>query len=461
MRSLRTAMMLGLLAATAAPAHDDILGTRYVATTGVDEGHCDHGHAPCRTIGYALTHTPGGGTVKVAAGLYSIAGLDVDGILHGKSGVLGGFSTADGFKAHDPQSNVTQVTGVSWVYRDLLRSRGLNLIVDAVAMRWMQLNGIEPQPAAAQRISASLAASNCVQGSAATHPCRNIDLLARLPLSGFSSRPGTMSNLWGFVDRNDNREYAVVGLSNGTAVVDVTDPLAPREVGTVPASSSLWREVKVYQVFDAGANRHRAYAYVSTEASQGMQVIDLSGLPNSVALANTLNDFQTSHTLYVANVDYSTNMAVAGRTAFLYVAGSNRNNGAYRIYSLANPTAPQLVTEAPAGTGYMHDSTNLYLTDARTAQCAQGHNPCEILVDFNESTVDLWDVTNKAQPVRLSSTGYPSARYTHSGWFSQDQRAIFVHDELDELRNAGQSTQIYTLEIDDLLNPTMFTSFVG
>ena len=87
MRSLRTAMMLGLLAATAAPAHDDILGTRYVATTGVDEGHCDHGHAPCRTIGYALTHTPGGGTVKVAAGLYSIAGLDVDGILHGNHNI--------------------------------------------------------------------------------------------------------------------------------------------------------------------------------------------------------------------------------------------------------------------------------------------------------------------------------------------------------------------------------------
>ena len=55
----------------------------------------------------------------------------------------------------------------------------------------------------------------------------------------------------------------------------------------------------------------------------------------------------------------------------------------------------------------MHDSTTLFITDNRTTQCSQGHNPCQVLVDFNESTVDLWDVTDKAQPVRLSATGYP------------------------------------------------------
>jgi hypothetical protein len=86
------------------------------------------------------------------------------------------------------------------------------------------------------------------------------------------------------------------------------------------------------------------------------------------------------------------------------------------------------VTAAPAGTGYMHDSTSLYLIDGRTAQCDQGHNPCEVLVDFNESSVDLWDVTNKSAPALLSATGYPEARYTHSGWPTEDQRFIVVHD---------------------------------
>ena len=43
-----------------------------------------------------------------------------------------------------------------------------------------------------------------------------------------------------------------LGLRNGTAIVEVTDPANPREVVTIPGNASPWREVKVYQVFDAG-----------------------------------------------------------------------------------------------------------------------------------------------------------------------------------------------------------------
>ena len=124
---------------------------------------------------------------------------------------------------------------------------------------------------------------------------------------------------------------------------------------------SSWREVKIYQHRDVTTNRYRAYAYISTEASgSGLQVIDLSGLPNSVALATTLTDTGRQHTVYVSNIDYSTNAALPGAEAFLYVAGSDVNNGAWRVYSLANPARPQLVTAAPGGQ-YMHDSTSLYI----------------------------------------------------------------------------------------------------
>jgi len=108
----------------------------------------------------------------------------------------------------------------------------------------------------------------------------------------------------------------------------------------------------------------------------------------------------------------------------------------------------------------MHDSTSLFITDNRTTQCDQGHNPCEVLVDFNESTVDLWDVTIKSAPVRLSATGYPEARYTHSGWPTEDQQYIVVHDELDELL-IGINTHIYTLDIGDLRTPRLITSYIG
>ncbi|HJS21599.1 MAG TPA: choice-of-anchor B family protein, partial [Steroidobacteraceae bacterium] len=254
----------------------------------------------------------------------------------------------------------------------------------------------------------------------------------------------------------------IVGLSNATAVIDVTDPQNPREVGSVPGNASLWREVKLYQVFDAAAGAHRAYAYITTEApGSGLQVIELSGLPNTVSLANTIADFQTSHTIYISNIDYASNLAIPGRQAFIYIAGSNLNQGAYRIFNLSNPVAPQRVTVAPTGTGYMHDSASLYITDNRTTQCDQGHNPCEVLVDFNVNSVDLWDVTNKSMPVLLSATTYPNNRFTHSGWPTEDQRFIVVHDELDELRIPGLRTHIYTLDIANLRSPSVVISYIG
>ena len=134
--------------------------------------------------------------------------------------------------------------------------------------------------------------------------------------------------------------------------------------------------------------------------------------------------------------------------------------GAWRAYSLANPAQPQLVATAPAGSQYVHDATSLLITDERTAQCGFGHDPCQIYVDFNEDSVDLWDVTEKNAPIMLSSTTYSDASYTHSGWPTADQRHIFVHDETDEIFR-GLFTQIYTMNVDDLRNPFIVASYQG
>ncbi len=203
------------------------------------------------------------------------------------------------------------------------------------------------------------------------------------------------------------------------------------------------------------------YAYITTEApGAGLQVIDLSGLPATATLARTLSDTGSQHTAYISNIDYATNMALPGAEAFLYLAGSDVGSGAWRVYSLANPAEPQFIAAAPAGTEYVHDATSLLITDARAAQCGVGHNPCEVYVDFNENTVDLWDVTDKVAPILLSSTTYSDASYTHSGWPTADQRHIFVHDETEEI-NRGLFTQIYTMNVEDLLNPFIVGSYQG
>jgi choice-of-anchor B domain-containing protein len=445
-----------MFAGAAFASHDEELGARFVHGDGNDASNCLDHDVPCGSIQFALSQAEAGNTVRVAEGIYDMSGVDPESFLFGVKKATGGFSEEDHFQRQDPEAHRTILVGVDARYRHAMAKQGFKWAADRASA---SLGVIDDSPAAALQATQAVP-STCAQGFAGQFPCRNVDFLAQIPLGGFSTQPASAANVWGFVDLNDNREYAVVGLRNGTAVVDVTDPANPREVTIVPGNISAWREVKIYQQRDVGANRYRAYAYVSTEAANsGLQVIDLSGLPNSVVLSTTLMDTGRQHTVYVSNIDYGTNVALPGATAFLYVAGSNVNAGAWRVYSLANPAQPQLLTSAPGGQ-YMHDSTSLYITDSRASQCGAGHNPCEVLADFNENTVDLWDVTNKSQPLLLSSTGYPSATYTHSGWPSADQRFLFVHDELEEIQR-GLNTQLYTMNLDNLRAPSIVTSFRG
>ncbi len=443
----------GLLLALLFPAglalgHDDVIGTRFVATSGHDSGNCDSNHHPCRTLQYALTRLDSGDAVKLAAGTYDMSSIDVERLLIGKEGVRGGYSAEDHFAIQNSEVNLTRVSGVPDEFRNNFIAHGFT-VIDA--------NGNALPRVVLPKIAAPTA---CANGVAGPHPCHNIDYLAQVQLQEIPTQPTSASEIWGFVDADDNREYAILGHRNGTAVYDVTVPATPEYVGNIPGNPSLWREVKALQVRQ-GDGTHRAYAYVTTEAvGGGLQIIDLSNLPASISLAATLTQFSSSHTLYVSNIDYATNVALPGRQPFLYIAGANIGGGAYRIYDLTDPVAPVLVTAPPAGTGYMHDSTSMLITDNRTTQCANAHNPCEVLVDFNETSVDLWDVTEKSAPVRLSTTTYPTATYVHSGWPTEDNQYIVVHDELDELRRS-LNTHIYTLDVSDLRVPSLVTSYTG
>lgn len=447
-RFIGTMASLVLLPVALVQGHPDAVGTRYVAQSGADTGDCDDSHHPCRTLSYALSRVDPGNAIKLAAGSYDLSGVDVERLLIGKEGVRGGYSAEDHFQIQNAEVNPTRMSGVPDEYRNNFIAHGF-VVVDA--------NG-DPLPRIIQQ--KLMTPMTCTNGFAGSFPCHNIDYLAQVQLQEIPTQPTSASEIWGFVDADDNREYAVLGHRNGTAVYDVTVPATPVLVGNVPGNPSLWREVKVLQIPQAGGP-HRAYAYVTTEAvGGGLQIIDLSNLPASVSLAGTLTQFSSSHTLYISNIDYSTNIALPGRQPFLYIAGANIGGGAYRIYDLSNPVVPTLVTPPPAGTGYMHDSTSMLITDNRTTQCANAHNPCEVLVDFNETSVDLWDVTDKSAPVRLSTTSYPTATYVHSGWPTEDNRYVVVHDELDELQRS-LNTHIYTLDVGDLRTPSLVTSYIG
>ena len=101
-----------------------------------------------------------------------------------------------------------------------------------------------------------------------------------------------MSGCWGYTD-SMGREYAIIGTSEGTSILNVTFPQAPEELFFIAGGTSIWREAKVW-------NNH---AFISTEAAnEGMMIIDLNNLPTSIDTisykGDSIHPFKTAHTIF-------------------------------------------------------------------------------------------------------------------------------------------------------------------
>ncbi len=468
--------LVGIVAMTYLPslsAHSGGHPTRYVSPNGVDQGNCAKAKEPCRTISYAVGKSSKGDKIRLSSGNYYIKDMDIFYLLNDMVAISGGYSNDDFFKKQSTEKNPTTLIGIPEEYHTRLKEKGFRILQDSkgnaefrIKPEYLEL--LDRYKKITTKVERKI---TCNDGVAGEYECKDINLESHLPLSQMSSSPTSANDIWGYRDLNNNREYAILGLNNGTLVVDVTDPTNPVEVGTIVGERSTWRDVKVYQYLDNNDNSYKVYAYVTTEAIGGFQVIDLTDAPNSVSLANTVNVFRSAHNVYLGNIDYATGTANPGESPYLYIAGSNlgsgSQSGSFRIFDLDDPVNPKLVTD-PSSAFYMHDATSMTINDSRTDQCASGHNPCELLIDFSSDrsfnnsriNVDIWDTTDKSNPSLLSSSTYNNASYIHSGWYSKDKNYIFVQDELDE-RDRGVNTTLYVLDIRNLKSPSIVGSYVG
>jgi len=100
------------------------------------------------------------------------------------------------------------------------------------------------------------------------------------------------NDCWGYTASN-GREYALLGVLNGTSIIDITDTDNLNEIAFIPSSNSTWKDIKTYQ----------HYAYVVNETGGGLQIIDLSNLPGSASLINTWNGINASHNIYIDEIN--------------------------------------------------------------------------------------------------------------------------------------------------------------
>jgi choice-of-anchor B domain-containing protein len=289
-----------------------------------------------------------------------------------------------------------------------------------------------------------------------------IYLQSRLSLADLGSTGNALgSAIWGWTDRGDSRgpqEYALFGLNDRTAFVNVTNPTAPYLVGSMATStgSSVWRELKTYQ----------NYAYVVSDGNgnHGMQVLDMTQFRNYNSGStpgtftpttryyegNQANAFRNSHTIFVNE-----------SSGYAYAFGTNTNSGGVHVVDIRNPTTPAFAG-GYAGVGYIHDGQVVNYTGPDSRFTGQ-----EILFaansrgsgNTNDDAVQIINVSNKSSMSLVGTATHTNARYIHQGWLTPDQRYFIVNDELDEYYDQ-RNTTTHVYDVSSLTNPFYVGGFV-
>jgi choice-of-anchor B domain-containing protein len=273
----------------------------------------------------------------------------------------------------------------------------------------------------------------CENGFADVYPCKEVDLLAFLPLSMFGSDAG--NTLWGWTDPLTEHEYALLGLNNGAAFIDISDPTHPRYVGKLPTHSGVshWRDIKVYQ--------HYAYIGSDLNPGHGLQVFDLAQL-RTITASEPLTLTEISHYDVFSN---SHNIVINEESGFAYAVGTETCGGGLHIIDIRQPAQP-VAAGCYDEDGYIHDAQCVIYRGPDSDY--QGKEIC-----FNAAVTELTvvDVTDKQTPRRLSSVDWPGIGYIHQGWLTADQHYLLVDDEFDE-RNEHHNGRTYVLDVADLDN---------
>lgn len=242
-----------------------------------------------------------------------------------------------------------------------------------------------------------------------TFKCSNIDLYHFLSHEALGDASGSGSGSWGWTSA-DGREFVAIGQNKGTAFVEIGSDGKMTYLGRLPSYSgpSAWREIKTYQ----------DYLIIGSEAAgSGIQIFDLKKLlaidSASPVVFNAKDDL-SAHFTSLLPLGRSHNIEVNVELGYAVAVGAlprtDRNCfGGLNFIGLADP-------ENPTSLGCA--SGDRYVVDA---QCLVYRGPDaryvgkDICYGFNEDTLTIYDVTNKANATNIiSKTSYAGASCT---WF--------------------------------------------
>lgn len=234
-----------------------------------------------------------------------------------------------------------------------------------------------------------------------------------------------------------------MGLYNGTALVEITNPTSPVVIGHIPGNGSMWHENVVLGNY--------CYSVNDGNNGGGIQIIDLNNVDSGVVtLAATYNGVATGQNLTkVHTIDAD------DQTKRLFANGTNRG---FVVYDANNPTT--LVELGRWTNFYVHDMVVRNFPSPVAPFYRQIAYLC-----CGVNGLYIVDITNPGAMVTLGSTpvyaGAGNNTYCHSAALTPDARYLLINDEFDENRNLTSSATTVIIDVQNLTAPVKIASYLS
>ena len=270
-------------------------------------------------------------------------------------------------------------------------------------------------------------------GSLYTQEVSQAQLLAHwsndeLPSS--NAHDNTYNEIWG-LSIND-KEFAVIGSTMGTHIIDVTDTDNIQETFFIEGAHTG------PAIIHRDYHDHDGFLYaVADEGNSSLQIIDIRNLPDSYEVVYDSNDLLSrSHNIFIDEENDR-----------LYSC-SHRSEAvpfsALRVFDISDPTNPIDLggynTFQSYQVGHVHDA---YVKN-HIAYLNCGPNGFLI--------ADMEDLASIKLLSLLESDDYPDSGYNHSGWLAEEGDVYYMADE-----NHGLALKaINVADFNDLETKSLF-----
>lgn len=256
-------------------------------------------------------------------------------------------------------------------------------------------------------------------------------LIQRVPQASFAPLEGLFVGARGYAAPS-GREYAIVGLTDGIAFLELTAPNRPEVVAIFGATQP---------VLGLDAEFWREWAYVTGNYESGLDVFDLSQIDAGVVTR-----------LSSSAGDRDVKVEIDEVTETLYRSGVGIGE-AVEFFSLSDPSSPS----------YLGAYTGLLTMDLAVRSFASGpFSGRELAFELTRRLAPLdlrvLDVTDKTNVQELATIDLPFGNTPSDCELSADGSWLFViHSSGEQL--SGSSTVIYTIDVSDPLQPNISAVF--